>query len=61
MIWRTYAELLGGHYHVTVYCAKGPDLTFACVGELVMREDDYTSFRAKFTADHRMRKTEKTE
>jgi hypothetical protein len=51
-VFKTRAELLGGHYHVRVYSAKRPDHTFACLGTLVMDEADYIAFSTALKATH---------
>lgn len=51
-MFKTRAELLGGHYHVQVFVAPGPDRTFAGIGTLVMSEDDYDGFINRFNAMH---------
>lgn len=51
-MFKTRAELLGGHYHVQVFVAPDPDQTFAGIGTLVMSENDYDAFIIRFNAMH---------
>ena len=51
-VFKTRAEKRGGHFHVRVFSADGPDHTFANMGTLVMDESDYFSFITRFHATH---------
>ena len=59
-VFRTRAELLGGHYHVDVFSAPHSEHGFARIGTLVMDEDDYPNFVASFEAEHRLLPTTTT-
>lgn len=51
-VFKTVAELIGGHWHVTVLSANAPNQTFANIGTLVMDQDDMPNFADKFDAHH---------
>ena len=51
-VFKTYAEQLGNHWHVDVYSAPSPDLTYARLGTLVMDQLDYDYFKQLFAAQH---------
>ncbi len=51
-VFRTRAKKLSGHWHVRVFTADGPHMTFANVGTLIMDDSDYGSFTQRFTAEH---------
>lgn len=56
-VFRTVGEKLGGHWHVRIFAAERPDRTFACIGTLVMDEDDYNWFTALFACEHKTKET----
>lgn len=45
MIWKIRWEKRGGHYHCAVFSALSERSTFAKSGDLVVREDEWASFR----------------
>ena len=51
-VFRTRAELKGGHWHIRVFSADRPDHTFANLGTLVMDQIDYAVFVRAFLAEH---------
>lgn len=51
-VFRTRAQLLGGHYHVKVFSAKATNQTFANMGTVVMDKDDYRVFCVAFQGEH---------
>lgn len=56
-VFKTRSEKLGGHWHVAVFSANGPQYTYAKMGDLVMDEDDYINFLSAFKATHEKRET----
>lgn len=43
-LWKIRYELRGGHYHCTVFSARGLGYTWASSGELVVRQEEWVSF-----------------
>ena len=51
-VFKTRSEKRGGHWHVAVFSADGPQYTYAKMGDLVMDEDDFINFTTAFKAMH---------
>lgn len=51
MVFRVRYKLLGGHYHCRIFSAKASDQTFAKMGEVVLRENEFDAFKKCMIAE----------
>lgn len=47
-VYRVKYRLLGGHYHCSVFSSKSRDHTYAKMGDLVIGENELSSFLHDF-------------
>lgn len=45
MILRLTYKKMGGHYHCHLFSAKAKNMTFACLGNVVLAEEEWDMFR----------------